>query len=101
MSTISSARKTSTEYWRWVRQQYQHEYPGSFRPEDLVEWALGKGLVDLPKVNPKRLLILKARQAVRASRIHDEQGRMVREMLPAKIPLKVDENGNMLLFEVR
>jgi hypothetical protein len=84
-----------------VRQQYQHEYPGSFRAEDLVEWALEEGLIDLPKVNRKRLLVLKARQAARASRIQDKQGRTVREVLPAKIPLKVDENGNILLFEVR
>ena len=77
MSTVSSAKKTSTEYWRWVRQQYQHEYPGSFRAEDLVEWALEEGLIDLPKVNRKRLLVLKARQAARASRIQDKQGRTV------------------------
>lgn len=101
MFVANSAKKSSGEYWRWVWQQYQKDHPGPFRFEDLVEWATKKGLIDMPKINPKKLLIQQAKRAARESRINDKQGRRVREMLPAKIPIEYDEHGNMLMFEVR
>ena len=99
--SLASLAKTNTEYWQSVWRRYQHEHPGSFRFEDMIEWALEKRLVNLPKVNAKRVLVRRAKDAARASRIKDKQGRTVREMLPAKVPLQIDENGNLLLFEVR
>jgi hypothetical protein len=65
----------------------------------MVAWAVGKGLLEDPKLNPRKELVRRARRAVREVRIKDEQGRTVREMLPAKIPVGVDDNGNML-FQV-
>jgi hypothetical protein len=100
-NSVRPSGATATEQWARLWRRYQSEHPGAFRVEDFVDWTLENNLADLPKVNPKRLLIRKARQATRAARIQDAQGRTVRELLPAKIPIKVDENGQTLLFEVQ
>src|ERR1043165_7232852 len=100
MSVRNSAR-TEKEKWQYAWRKLQDERPGSFRAEELVDFALEHNLVDKPDVDPKKILLRKARQAAREARIRDRQGRLVREMLPAKVPLKVDENGNILMFEVR
>jgi len=100
-SSVRFKRPTATEQWARLWRRYQSEHPGPFLVEDFVDWALALRLADLPKVDAKKALIRKARQATRAARITDKQGRVVRELLPAKIPIKVDENGQILLFEVQ
>src|SRR5262245_16980343 len=99
MSIVSSAR-SNIEHWRRTREQYQAEHPGAFLLEEFLDWAIEKKLVDLPKVNPKQILRRRAKDALRA-KIRDPQDRIVREVLPAKIPLQVDANGQLLLFEIR
>ncbi len=97
MSTKSLA-KTSVEYWRFVRKQYQKEHSGAFSDDKLLDWALENGYADLPKPNPRAILKRELKRALRAARIHDLQGRKVREMLPAMIEA-VDSAGNRV-FEV-
>lgn len=97
MSTKSLA-KTGTEYWISVLRQYQKEHPGAFSDDRLLDWALENGYADLPKPNPRAILKRKLKQTLRAARIHDLQGRKVRQLLPAKVEA-VDANGNRV-FEV-
>lgn len=102
MSNRSLAKpKTNLEYWQWAWRKYQREHPGPFVAEHFVDWGLTNKVFDLPRVNPVKILIRKAKAAARAARIKDKQGRTVRELLPAKVPLEFDEHGNALLFEVR
>ena len=82
MSTGSLA-KTNNEYWQFVCREYWKEHPGAFRAPDMAAWAVSKGLVDDPKMDPRRELVRRAKRAMREARIKDSQGRSVREMLPA------------------
>ncbi len=97
MSRRSTA-KTNEEYWKYVRSQFQKEHPGAFSDDALLDWALEHGYVDLPTPNPKTILKRELKRVLRAARIHDLQGRKVREMLPVKHEV-VDASGNKV-FEV-
>ncbi len=97
MSTKNLA-KTSTEYWIFVRKLFQKEHPGAFSDNELLDWALENDHVDLPKPNPRAILKRELKRTLRAARIHDLQGRKVREMLPAKVEA-VDAAGNRI-FDV-
>lgn len=98
MSQGSLAR-TKTEHYRDAWTQYQEVYPGSFSAEKFVDWALQKRLIDIPKLNPKRMLVRDAKRAMRSFKFTDAQGRRnVREMIAARVP-RVDSKGNRV-FEV-
>ena len=97
MSTKSLA-KTGTEYWIFVRKLFQKEHPGAFSDDKLLEWAFANDYVDLPKPNPRAILKRELKRTLRTARIHDLQGRKVREMLPARIEA-VDAAGNRV-FDV-
>ncbi len=99
--SVASLRKTNTEIWLYVWSEYRKEHPGPICLEKANTWALEKKLINLPKVDPVKLLLRDARRAARDVRIIDQQDRKVRAMLPAKIPLEVDENGNTLLWEMQ
>jgi hypothetical protein len=95
MSKASPA-KNSAESWQFIWREYQREHPGAFRPIDVVNWAIERGLADLPKINPRSILVRNIKRAAREIKITDPQDRIVREMLPARIPF-FDENGQMYL----
>ena len=102
MSTANLAKpKSGTECWQWVIAQYQNAHPGPFDLTAFLTWALEADHVSLPKVDPMKVLRQEARKAIRAARVTDAQGRTVRAMIPAKVPTAVDENGNMLLFDIQ
>ncbi len=94
--SVGKAAKSGCEFWQHIWRDYQRVHPGPFRPRAVVDWAIDNGLADLPKVNPKSVLVRRFKRAAREIRIKDPQGRAVREMLPAKLPV-VDENGNLFL----
>jgi hypothetical protein len=98
MSTGNLARSTTDHYHdAWT--QFQREHPGSFRAEDFVDWAVSKGLLDEPKIDPRKILVRDAKRAMRSIKFTDAQGRPnIREMIPAKVP-RVDSRGNQV-FEV-
>jgi len=100
MSTQSLAN-TPVEHWHICCERYQELHPGPFSVRRFTKWAVQEKLVDLPEVDPMRMLIKTASEAVKKFRVRDKQNRLVREMLPARVPVEVDENGNGLLFEVR
>ena len=95
MSKASSAKKAA-DHWRSLWRQYQSEHPGPFRPGNVVDWAVENGLADLPKINPRTILVRDLKRAAREVKITDPQERVVREMLPARVPF-FDENGQMYL----
>ncbi len=97
MSRIS-LRKTSTEYWEFVWKQFKNEHPGAFSDDKLLDWVLENDYADLPKPNPRTILKRELKKALRTARIHDPQGRRVREMLPVRTDA-VDAAGNRI-FEV-
>ncbi len=97
MSRKSLAR-TGLEYWKFVLQQYRKVHPGAFSDDRLIDWAIENGYADLPKPNPRAILKRQLKRTLRAARIHDQQGRKVREMLPARVEA-VDDAGNRV-FEV-
>ena len=57
--------RTEAEMWELIWLQYQRENPGAFRSEDVVDWALKKGLADLPRMDPKAILKRKLKSAMR------------------------------------
>lgn len=65
----------------------------AFSDDELLDWAIENGYADLPKPNPRAILKRDLKRALRAARIHDPQGRKVREMLPVKTDA-VDAAGN-------
>ena len=77
-----SLAKTRTEYWEFVWTQFRNERPGAFSDDELLDWALERELVDLPRLNPRAVLKRELKRALRAARMRDPQGRKVREMLP-------------------
>jgi len=90
--------KTGPEYWKYVLQQFKKEHSGAFSDDALLDWAVENGYADLPKPNPRAILKHELKRTLRAARIHDLQGRKVREMLPARVDA-VDAAGNKV-FEV-
>ncbi len=93
-----SLAKTGAEYWEFVWKQFKNDHPGAFSDDALLDWALENGYADLPRPNPRTILKRELKKALRAARIHDPQGRRVREMLPVRIDA-VDAAGNRM-FEV-
>jgi len=84
MSTRSMG-KSKTEYWEYVLQQFRKSHPGAFSDDEFLDWALEQNYVDLPRPNPRMILKREVKRALRAARVRDPQGRLVREMLPVKI----------------
>lgn len=98
MSAVSLAR-SSADHFKDAWTKYQDAFPGSFRAEDFIDWAVERGLVDEPRINPRKLLVRDAKRAMRSIKFTDTQGREnVREMIPAKVP-RIDAKGNRV-FEV-
>ena len=95
MSKVGSA-KTTSEQWQSHWRKYQSEHPGAFRPKKFIDWAIAKELVDIPEEDPRDILVRAFKKAAREIKIRDPQDRIVREMLPAKVPC-IDENGQMFL----
>jgi hypothetical protein len=95
MSKANSA-KTGAEYWQFLWRKYQQKFPGPFSPNAVVDWAVANGLADLPKIDPRKLLVRDLKRAAREIKITDPQQREVREMLPAKVPI-VGADGQMFM----
>jgi hypothetical protein len=72
---------------------------GGFRMEDVTEWILAEGLLPLPKIDPRRLLTRKLKQAARKRKLTDAQGRTVRQMIAAKIE-RISAEGKNLILDV-
>ena len=88
-----SVAKTEAEYLKYVLIQFKKEHSGAFSDDELLDWALENDYVDLPKPNPRAILKRQLKRMLRGARIHDPQGRKVREMLAAREE-PVDAAGN-------
>ncbi len=97
--SVGSSAKTQQEYFEWVRDLYKKKNPGCFTAEQVVEWGVTHGHLDEPRINARAILVKKFKTSLRTCRIIDRQNRKVRGYLPAKIPVKTDDKGN-LIFDV-
>jgi hypothetical protein len=61
----------------------------------LLDWALEKRYVELPRLNPRAILRRRLKGVLRSARIRDPQGRIVREFLPVRTDA-VDAAGNKI-----
>jgi hypothetical protein len=89
---------TVPEHWAFVCREYRKGHPGRFSDDGLLDWALKKGYVDLPRPNPRAILRRQLKGVLRSARIRDPQGRKVREFLPVRTDA-VDMAGNKV-FQV-
>jgi len=91
-----SLAKTYSDFVMECFCAYRRAHPGPVRMEDAVRWSLDHGFLDRPKVDPIRWFTRIFKQVARTRRFRDQQGRDVRELLPAKIE-RIDAKGNKYL----
>ncbi len=85
--------KTGLMQKLWKQYEKEHQYqPAGTRP--VVEWALSKGLLELPPVDPKDILASQMAAALRAETVVDKKGRDRR----VNHAVKITKNGVQSTF---
>ena len=91
-----SLAKSHDEFCGKSMDSYRNRFGGGYRMEEVADWIVDNELLPEQKINQRRIITRKLKQAAQRRRFRDPQGRTVRHTLAAKYK-RIDGNGNMIL----